>query len=82
MANAGPSDRRSSSPPDGTYQQGDDDDEHDEAGRAPAEPADWDLDTDDVRSISSSDLTWPFTCTAPLYSGGAADSRGPGRGRR
>ncbi|KAL8298215.1 hypothetical protein RB597_006887 [Gaeumannomyces tritici] len=56
MANAGPSDRRSSSPPDGTYQQGDDDDEHDEAGRAPAEPADWDLDTDDVRSISSSDL--------------------------
>ncbi|KAL8382508.1 hypothetical protein RB595_006336 [Gaeumannomyces hyphopodioides] len=55
MANEGPSDLRSSSPPEGTYRQGEDD-EYDEAGRAPAEPADWDLDTDDVRSISSSDL--------------------------
>lgn len=50
MADAGPSDRRSSSPPGGDYRRGD------EAGQAPAETPDWDLDTDDVRSISSSEL--------------------------
>ncbi|KLU92969.1 hypothetical protein MAPG_11912, partial [Magnaporthiopsis poae ATCC 64411] len=50
MAGAGPSNRRSSSPPGGDYRRGE------AAGQAPAETSDWDLDTDDVRSVSSSDL--------------------------